>query len=247
MSTTYNCVIIDDEPAPREILAKYIVRHPSLNLLESFDEAPKALNYLRKNKPDIIFLDIEMPEITGIQLIERLDIPSLHYIFVTAHSKYATKSYDMDVVAFLTKPPSYEKFTKSVNKVLKALNYFSDETLVLTIGKKHIQIPKEHIDWIQADNFYVKLFGRKFREEYIMLRMRLHQLEELLPNDHFLKLNRSVIVNTQYIESIRNNEVTLRNGKKINISKSYKWVKGLIETRLKMQWAPSSKVCKLEK
>jgi len=234
MKTIYNCVIIDDEPAPREILAKHIARHPSLNLFESFDEAKKALNYLRRNKPDIIFLDIEMPDITGIQLVERLGIPGTHFIFVTAYPQYAHESYNLDVIAYLTKPPSYEKFTKSVDKVIKAINYLNEEMLTLDIGKKSIRIPKEHIDWIEADNYYVKIFGR-FGEEYLTLRVRLHQMEELLPLPDFLKLNRSVLVRLHYIKSIRNSEVTLRNDKKIILSKSCKWVKDIIENRLKMQ------------
>ncbi len=235
MKTTYNCVVIDDEPAPREILAKYIARHSDLNLLKSFDDAQKALSFLRKNKADIVFLDIEMPNLTGIQLVKRLNIPSIHYIFVTAHNKYAYQSYDLDIIDYLIKPPSYERFKQSVNKVLKALNNFKEDTLVLDIGKKSVQIPKDYIDWIEADNYYVKVFGCKLREEYLMLRIRLHQLEELLPRNCFFKLNRSVIVNIRYIETIRNSEVTLRNGKKFTISRSCMWVKSFIKNELKMQ------------
>jgi len=235
MNATYNCVIIDDEPAPREILAKYIARHPALHLENSFDEAPEALSYLKKNKPDIIFLDIEMPDLTGIQLIEKLDISPAHYIFVTAHSQYAHESYNLNVPDYMTKPPSYERFKQSVSKVLKVLHHFREDTLVLDIGRKRFRIPKSHIDWIEAENYHVKIYGNKFSEDHLALRVRLHQLEDLLPKEHFLKLNRSAIVKMKYIKSIRNNEVTLRNDKKITISRSCKWVKSYIENQLRLQ------------
>lgn len=114
MKTIYNYFIIDDEPAPREILAKHIARHPSLNLFESFDEAKKALNYLRRNKPDIIFLDIEMPDITGIQFVERLGIPGTHFIFVTAYPQYAHESYNLDVIAYKCCPRYGEYFRRQI-------------------------------------------------------------------------------------------------------------------------------------
>lgn len=235
MKATYNCVIIDDEPAPREILAKHIARHPALTLLQSFDEAPKALNYLRKNRPDIIFLDIEMPGLTGIQLIESLNIETLNFIFVTAHPQFALEAFDLDAADYISKPISYERFTKSIKKVQKKLEYKKVETVNLNAGKEYIQIEIEWIDWIEAENYYVHIHGRRFSEGRLTMRIALYKLEKLLPAERFFKISRSVIVNLHYIKRIRNNEITLKNEKKLTVTRSHKYITGLIENKLRLQ------------
>ncbi|MDT4844702.1 Transcriptional regulatory protein BtsR [compost metagenome] len=235
MKTTYNCVIIDDEPAPREILEKHIVLHPALILVKSFDEAPKALNYLRKNRPDIIFLDIEMPRLSGLELINSLDTEGLNFIFVTAHLQFATDAFDLDSVDYLRKPVSFERFSKSVKKALRRLESSKAETLMLNVGKAQIKVSIENIDWVESENYCITIYGRKFAEGRLTLRMPLYKLAELLPHDRFFRINQSVIVSLHYIEKLRNKEVKLRNGNKFMISDTYKWITGYIENRLKMQ------------
>lgn len=235
MKGIYNCVVIDDEPAPREILAKHITRHPVLNLIKSFDEAPKALNYLRKNKPDIIFLDIEMPGLTGLELINSLDTEGISFIFVTAHPQFAMDAFDLDAVDYLSKPVSFERFSKSVKKALRRLASRNEGTIVLETGKEKQQISLEQIDWIEADNYYLDIYGHKFAEGKITVRLPLYKMEKLLPQERFSKISRSVIVSLKYIKSIRNNEVTLRNGKKFTVSRSYKSVISTIEQKLILQ------------
>lgn len=235
MKATYNCVVIDDEPAPREILAKHIAKHSALTLLDSFDEAPKALNYLKKNKPDIIFLDIDMPELTGIQLIESLNTEGLVLIFVTAHPQFANEAFELDAVDYLNKPVSYERFAKSVKKALRNLENKKLETVTLQMGKEHIQIDLDAIDWVQAENYYINIHGRKFINGHLTLRLPLYKLDKLLPKDTFFKLSRSLIVSLRYIKIIRNNEVTLRNGKKLVVSRSYKYITEEIKDKLRLQ------------
>jgi len=235
MRTTYNCVVIDDEPAPREILAKHIARHSALSLLKSFDDAQKALSYLRKNKADIVFLDIEMPQLSGIQLIENLDTEGMLFIFVTAHPQFAVDAFALDAVDYLSKPVSYERFTQAVKKALKRLEYMKEETLVLSVGKEHLQIDLNKIDWIMAENYYVNIHGHKFAAGPLIVRLPLYKLEKLLPQGKFFKISRSVIVGLHYIKKIRNNEVILRNGERFTVSRSYKYITGVIENKLLLQ------------
>ena len=231
----YSCVVIDDEPAPREILEKHITKHPALNLLKSFDESPKALNYLRKNRADIIFVDIEMPGLTGIQLIESLNAEEYNFIFITAYSEHSLKAIELGAAHYLMKPPSYEKFSEAVKRVLKKLEHTSKETVVLQDGKKQISVLIEDIDWIESENYYIIIYGRRFKDGCFRVRISLYKLIGLLPQDRFFRINQSVIVGLHYIEKLRNREVTLRNGKKFTISDTYKSIKGFMENRLKMQ------------
>lgn len=235
MSHSFSCVVIDDEPAPREILKKHIANHSALKLLKSFDEAPKALNYLRKNKPDIIFLDIDMPGLTGLELINSLDAEGLNFIFVTAHPQFAANAFDLDAVDYLSKPVSFERFSKSVKKALRRLESRKEETIILEAGKEKQQLSLDQIDWIEADNYYLDIYGHKFKEGKITVRIPLYKIEKLLPKDYFFKINRSVVVNLKYIKTIRNNELTLQNGKKLIISRSYKSVITIIEHKLILQ------------
>ncbi len=235
MSRNFSCVVIDDEPAPREILAKHIGRHQALSLIKSFDEAPKALNYLRKNRPDIIFLDIDMPGLSGLELINSIETEGLNFIFVTAHPQFATDAFDLDAVDYLSKPVSFERFTKSVKKALRRLESRMEEIIMLDIGKEKQQISLEQIDWIEADNYYLDIYGHKFTDGKMTVRIPLYKIEKLLPQDRFFKINRSVIVNLKYIKAVRNNEVTLRNGKKFTVSRSYKSVISAIEQKLILQ------------
>ena len=235
MKKTYNCVVIDDEPGPREILEKHIARHPALSLLKSFDEAPKALNYLRKHRPDIIFLDIEMPGLTGMELIKSLNTEGLNFIFITAHPQFAIEAFELEASDYLMKPVSPDRFNKSVKKALRRLESSKAETVMLNVGKAQMRVSIENIDWVESQNYYITIYGRKFAEGFLTVRMSLYKLAELLPQDRFFRINQSVIVSLHYIEKLRNREVKLQNGRKFMISDTCKWVTGYIENRLKMQ------------
>ena len=115
---------------------------------------------------------------------------------------------------------------------MRNLEYKQDETIILQAGKDHIQIDVDRIDWIRAENYYVNIYGRGFKKGYLMLRLPLYKLEKLLPQDKFFKINRSVIVSLQYIKKIRNNEITLQNGEKFIISRSYKYISTTIGNKL---------------
>lgn len=235
MKQIYNCVIIDDEPAPRQILAAHIARHPFLGLLKSFDEAPKALEYLKKYRPDLIFLDIDMPMLSGLDLINNLNTEGLSFIFVTAHPQFAKDAFDLDAVDYLSKPVSYERFTQSVKKALRRLEVSKVDSVVLNIGKEYIALEQQSIDWIEADDYCVNVYGRKLVNERLTLRFTLSKLYDLLPHDIFFKINRSVIVSIHFIKSVRNSEVTLKNGKKFVVSRSNKSVLASIEHKLLLQ------------
>lgn len=230
----YSCVVIDDEPGSREVLEKHIARHPNLFLKMSFEESPKALNYLKEHSVDIIFVDIEMPAITGVQLMERLGPEGYNFIFVTAHPQFALKAFDLGAIHYLQKPAFYNQFSNAVDRAIKQLQTSKQETIVLKEGRTKIQIPIKDIDWVISENYYIRIYRSRFIDKELLIRMPLYKLAELLPQDRFFRINQSIIVSLNYIEKLRNREVILRNGKKIQISQKYKEVKTLIETRLKM-------------
>ena len=118
---THTCIIVEDEPLARSLLENYIQKVPYLNLIQSFSDPLKALEFLRDNSVDILFSDIQMPEITGITLLKILQKKPL-IILTTAYSEYAIEGYELDVLDYLLKPITFERFLKSVEKASARLN-----------------------------------------------------------------------------------------------------------------------------
>jgi len=227
-----NCIVIDDDNLSLDLISESVNNTPFLNLIGSFTKPFDAVNFINRNKVDLIYTDIEMPEITGIQLVNCLKYKPM-VIFVSETEKYAIKGYDLDILDYLVKPYSFDRFLKASNK---ALNEFFKETQTISKPKdlpeqqnknnifvksdyKVIKIPISSILYIEGFNDYVKFFIEGSLNPVLSL-MSLKELEENLPKNEFARVHRSYIVSVNKINTIEKKRILI--GKRnIPISNSY--------------------------
>ncbi|TRX54881.1 response regulator transcription factor [Fulvivirga sp. M361] len=211
------CLIVDDEHIARKILSDYVSKVPELELVASCNSALKALNHIKSDRIDVLFLDIQMPDLTGLDFLKILpNRPAT--ILTTAYSEYAVQSYELDVVDYLLKPIDFDRFYKAITKVISLkdarVEYHSDSTspqhtdkLFIKADNKIIKVAFHEIVVIQGQGPYVQIItvdGRK-----IMSLQSMSKLEELLPAN-FYRIHRSHIVNIDHIDSIDGNMIKLQ-------------------------------------
>lgn len=214
-----NCIIIEDEPLAVKKLVNYIDKLPTLNLLETFNSAVSAIGFLKANFIDLIFLDIEMKELTGIQLLESINTKS-KVIITTAYEKYAIKGFDLQVSDYLLKPITFERFIQACDKVTQDLNQ--------QINNEHCKIfvkTEYRLEGIETSEIlYIEGMGDYRRivtlQKKIMTLQTFKELTDLLPVDKFCRVHNSFIVSLDKIEKIERNRITIK-GKLIPISDSY--------------------------
>lgn len=214
-----NCIIIEDEPLAVKKLVNYIDKLPTLNLLETFNSAVSAIGFLKANSIDLIFLDIEMKEFTGIQLLESINTKS-KVIITTAYEKYAIKGFDLQVSDYLLKPITFERFIQACDKVTQDLNQ--------QINNEHCKIfvkTEYRLEGIETSEIlYIEGMGDYRRivtlQKKIMTLQTFKELTDLLPVDKFCRVHNSFIVSLDKIEKIERNRITIK-GKLIPISDSY--------------------------
>jgi len=207
------CVAIDDEPIAIEVLEEYISRTPSLELLKTFTDGFKAIEYIKENKVQLVFLDIQMPQLNGIQLLKSLPEPPL-VIFTTAYSNYAIEGFNLNAIDFLLKPFEYDRFLKAVNKAGEYTTYRERpaEALVnsnFIFVKSDYQIVKidlSDISMIEGMDDYVKIFTSK---KMILSNMTMKDILSKLPSPDFTRVHRSFIVSLSHIESVRNKRIKI--------------------------------------
>lgn len=224
---TLNCLIIDDEQLARSLLKEFISKIPYLNLIGECKNPLDAFAFLEKQNIDLIFLDIQMPDLNGIEFLKSLnEKPAV--ILTTAYSEYALDGFDLDVTDYLVKPFSFDRFLKATNKakewnVVKSKNGNKEVE-----GKNHISIYADHkvykikhddILYIEGLKEYVSFFTSDNKR--IITLESLKRLEELLPSDKFIRIHKSYIVPIDKIKSMEGNEVEI-GSKKIPIGRSYK-------------------------
>ena len=214
-----NCIIIEDEPLAVKKLINYIDKLPTLNLLETFNSAVSAIGFLKANSIDLIFLDIEMKELTGIQLLESINTKS-KVIITTAYEKYALKGFDLQVSDYLLKPITFERFIKACDKVAQDVNQ--------QINNEHCKIfvkTEYRLEGIETSEIlYIEGMGDYRRivtlQKKIMTLQTFKELTDLLPVNKFCRVHKSFIVSLDKIEKIERNRVTIK-GKLIPISDSF--------------------------
>jgi len=224
-----NCIAIDDEPMALDIVKDYINKIPFLELSNSYRDSLKALNYLQHNDIDLIFLDINMPDLTGIQFLKSL-VRKPMVIFTTAYSKYAVESYDYNAVDYLLKPIEFDRFLKAANKALeqylqtnnRELNTEKDseekKSIMVKSGTEIHNIKIIDIKYIESAGNYVTFFLAN--KKYMSLKSMNKLLSEL-PSKIFYRAHKSYIINLNHISKIERHQVTI--GKtKIPIGKIYR-------------------------
>lgn len=195
------CIIIDDEPLALEVLEAHIDRCPQLTLVRKCRNALEAYEVLQTEKIDLMFLDIRMPSISGIEFARSLRHPPA-VIFTTAFAEYAITGFELDAVDYLLKPVTFERFEKSIHKLLKILPPEPEEIRNYTYFKVSGQLLKvlhEDLLFAQSVKDYIRL---KTRQGTFLTHMTMKYLQGLLPAETFIRVHRSYIVNEAYITAL---------------------------------------------
>lgn len=220
---TINAIALDDEPLPLEIVTSYCERFGDINLVSCFTNTGEASSFLRSNEVDLIFIDIEMPQQSGIDFcLEHCRGKAV--VFMTAYSEYAIAGFDLDVVDFLLKPFTYERFEEAIKKSIRRKNAFnleqspSVEVLMLTSNYGVIVIPESDIVYVEsfADYLDIHLFDGKKHT----VRMTMKELALRLKKDTIIRVHRSYFVDLKKIEFVRKKVIHIA-GKQIPIGANY--------------------------
>jgi DNA-binding LytR/AlgR family response regulator len=219
----YKCIIIDDEPLARELLESYIHKIPFLQLVQSFPSAIEASLAIHSQAIDLIFLDIEMPHLNGLDFLRNLKQPPA-IIFTTAYAEYALDAFNLNVVDYLLKPIEFTRFFQAVNKVIKSapeeanvamptpniqpeLPAESDDYFFIKTDQKIVKVLTQDILFIEGLQKYVKIH---LTTEVLISLTSLSHLLEKLPTDSFTRIHRSYIINIAHIDSIQGNTITIQ-------------------------------------
>ena len=213
-----NCIIVDDDPLAREAIELLTGENTRLKLTGTFNNALSASRFMEDNPVDLVFLDIQMPGITGIEFARAIPRRTL-VIFTTAYTEYALDSYEVDAIDYLVKPVEAERFQKAVEK---AMIYHA---LLLQEEKENIEPIDNEFFFVKSDRRYFKVNFKdilfieglkdyviiQLADQRIITRMNLKTTYELLPKKDFLRVNKSYIVNTNHIDSFDNNDIFIGN------------------------------------
>lgn len=206
------CVAIDDEPLALELLKEYIARFPALKLVHAFDDVLAASEFLREHPVDLLFIDINMPDISGIDLVRSLSEKPI-VIFTTAHKEFAHEGFELDALDYLLKPIHPERFERAVNKVLTYFQYTqkvkpdADEALFVRSEYQLVRIELDEIEYIESVDDYLKIHRTNGRP--VMTLMTLKAILEKLPDSRFKRIHRSYVVPINKIRSLSNRKVQL--------------------------------------
>jgi DNA-binding LytR/AlgR family response regulator len=228
---TYSCLIVDDEPPAREILKRYVEKMPMLELAGECSNAFEVISFLHNRSIDVIFLDIQMPQLSGLELLGTLAKPP-KVIFTTAFGEYAVQSYEVDAVDYLLKPIKFERFVKAVNKAIPQMGKSYPESAI-SVQKKSIaggegflyfRSERKMVKVVLSDVFYVESLKDYVKivtgEEQVVTKHSMSALEAMLPGEMFLRVHRSFIVSLDKIRSFSLTHIQLISGE-IPIGKLY--------------------------
>ncbi|HJP63658.1 MAG TPA: response regulator transcription factor [Mucilaginibacter sp.] len=220
------CMVVDDEPIARDILKTYIERIPELTLVKSCMNAAEAYEGLYEYPVDLVFLDIQMPVISGTEFLRSLRKPPL-VVFTTAYSQYAVEGFELNSVDYLVKPIVFERFSQAVQKVLERLSGYKQlpdekealpDYLFIRQGSKLIRVNHTEIYYIQAERDFCSVYIDNKR---LLASLHLKILEDLLPQNKFFRVHRSYIVNMEKIQAVKGNMLELSNAE-IPIGANYR-------------------------
>ena len=215
------CIAIDDEPLALQLISQYCNKIPFLKLEKVFTNPDEAIEYLKTTTVDLLFLDIQMPDITGIQLYKNLEKKPM-VIFTTAYKDYAIEGFNVDAIDYLLKPFEYDRFLKAVYKAKEYLEFLSSQDLQLNslyikVNYEMMKINLKDIDLIEALDDYIKIH---LKPSPVLTLMTLKTMQEKLPSKEFVRVHRSYIVPLHKVEKFSKNKLIVA-GKEIPIGSSY--------------------------
>jgi DNA-binding LytR/AlgR family response regulator len=221
------CIAIDDEPLALKLLTQYCNKVPSINLLGAYTDAIEGLSHIRILEPDLIFLDIHMPDFSGIQIANSLNKNTL-VIFTTAFKQYAIDGFELDVVDYLLKPFDFERFLKAYSKAEERFQTSltksvteqnpADEVISFKCKYQQVQLPLNAILYIEAFDNYIKIITP---DETYMPVMTMKNMQKLLPETRFIRVHNSYIIPIDKIKSF-NREKVMTSKIQIPIGRAYR-------------------------
>jgi two-component system, LytTR family, response regulator len=227
------CIAVDDEPLAIDLMETYISQVPGLELKGTFTDAISAWGYLQRNPVDLVFLDIQMPDISGIQLARSLNRRSPLIIFTSAFSKYAVEGFNVDAVDYLLKPFEFSRFQDAVKKakdfkeMYQASGTGEDQAIFVKSDYQNVRIATKDILYIEGFDDYIRIHLDAGKS--ISTLMSLKSILEKLPEQDFIRIHRSYIVPVKKIQRIHNQMIQLEN-KELPIGKSYvEYIKSLLK------------------
>jgi len=222
MNNLIRCLIIDDEPYAQEVIEEHIKKISFLQIIKKSNDAVEGLKDIEELKPDLVFMDIQMPEMTGIELIKILRQHRPEIIITTAYSEHALEGYELDISDFLLKPIRFDRFLKAVNKVKRQIVPSERQPSIYFWVKEngklvHVQV--DDVMMVKGMKDYIQLY---LKERKIITYLTMKRIEEILPAKEFIRVSRSYIVRKSAIKSINGNTLETFVGEEIMVGGTYK-------------------------
>lgn len=220
---SFTCIIVDDEIHARKVVEKYVQDLPHITLIKSCKNALEAMEVLRTQNIDVMFLDINMPKLSGLNFLESITSPPL-VVITTAYREYALEAFELDVIDYLHKPIPFPRFLKAISKVEDKLkvNHLENSSLVvqsndtsqdfifIKADKKTLRLNFKDIRFIEGLGDYIKIHTY---ERIIVSKLSIKKMETLLPKDHFPRVHKSFIVSLQFVDAIEGNQIEVGSDK----------------------------------
>lgn len=198
------CVVVDDEPISREIISEYISQTPELIKVDEAENAIAAMNMLENTEVDLIFLDINMPKLSGINFIKSLKAPPA-VIFITAYPEFAVEGFEVEAIDYLVKPVSFERFLKAVNKVKSQTQpNHNDRIITIKADKRTYRLNCKDILYIKSLGDYLQVISS---EKSLITNMAMKEMEVSLKGTSMLRIHKSYIINLDYLKYLEGNQV----------------------------------------
>ena len=222
MSSAIKCLILDDEPLAVKLIADYTRQLPELEVVYAGSQVYQAMQVLQSQPVDLVFIDIQMPELSGMEFMRHFNHRH-HFIITSAYQEYALNAFEFQVVDFLLKPIVFDRFRQSVNKFIQWQQNFSRTAdngyLFVRADRQYHQVPIDTITYIEALKDYIRIHTT---QNTILVWENMKDILDRLPAKEFMRIHRSYIVSFQQVKLVENNRIHLQNGNLLPVGETYR-------------------------